>query len=52
MTDVVEMFFEALYKPKNSIVTELLSNNSDMSVLRLDDTEETLYNQGQRKEEK
>jgi hypothetical protein len=27
--DVVEMFFEALSKPKNSIVTELLSNGLD-----------------------
>jgi hypothetical protein len=27
--DVVEMFFEALSKPKESIVTELLSNGLD-----------------------
>ena len=44
--DVVEMFFEALSKPKNSIVTELLSNSSDMSVLKIDNTEGTLYNKG------
>jgi len=44
MTDVVALFFEALSKPKNSIVTELLSNTSDMSVLKFDDNEETLYN--------
>jgi hypothetical protein len=44
MTDVVALFFEALSKPKNSIVTELLSNTSDMSVLRFDKGDETLYN--------
>jgi len=29
MTDVVEMFFEALASPKSSIVIELLSNGLD-----------------------
>jgi len=42
--DILEMFFEALATPKNSIVTEMLSNTSDMSVLKFDDDEEILYN--------
>ena len=31
MTDVVALFFEALSKPKNSIVIEMLSNDGKFS---------------------
>ena len=34
--DVLELFFEALSTPKNSIVTELLSNDSDISDRKFD----------------
>jgi hypothetical protein len=41
--DILELFFDALSTPKNSIVTELLSGNS---VLDLTNTPEVRYTRG------
>ena len=38
--DVLEMFFDALENPKNSIVTELLSGNGTIRTSEFDTTPE------------
>ena len=43
--DILEIFFEALSTPKNSIVIELLSNNGQFGQENLTDEGELGYNE-------